>query len=487
MLNFLRKKKIAKRILWALAIIIIPAFVIWGAGSLSKQDSSDQYIGSIDGKKISVDKFIESIKDVQIGLLLSYFNQPQILSKIQNDRKFLNRFAWENLIIWNMANKERTSVSDKEVVGFVTRHPLFVRDGSFDNRIYNYILKNNLGINPRAFEESVRKFLINTKYRAGIVKNVTVSDEELRKAYKNEFEKAKVYYILIDKSDFKAGVNISEDEIGAFYEKGKDRFIEPEKVLLQYISFPHKEEGEKQKALADLKAAYEKLKARPRDMEKVAQKLGLEIKETPAFSQDEIVPEIGSAKEISGISFRMRPLLDILPIISEDERGVSYIIRVKEKILSRLKTVDEARLFIMETLKDEKALALAGERAQSLYEEAAESGISLKELAQKHSLELLQTDFVSRFDYVQGVGESYEITEDAFALGAGKTSAPIQTRKGFVLIEPLEFQFIDEGKYEMEKENYRDKILAAKKMKALQDWLSESAAGSFLNVNLDKI
>ncbi|MGB2705583.1 MAG: SurA N-terminal domain-containing protein, partial [Candidatus Omnitrophota bacterium] len=66
MLNFLRKKHIAKKVLWALAVIIIPAFVLWGAGSLSKRRFPFKYVGRISGRKVSVKEFLKSVKDVRI-------------------------------------------------------------------------------------------------------------------------------------------------------------------------------------------------------------------------------------------------------------------------------------------------------------------------------------------------------------------------------------------------------------------------------------
>ena len=119
MLNILRRKKIKKRILWALAIIIIPAFVFWGAGSLTKRPLSSKYIGMIDGEKIPFDDFVKSMQDTQVSLFLNYFNQPEILRRFRNDRAFLSGLSWENLIIKERAKKDKVSVSDEEVINFI--------------------------------------------------------------------------------------------------------------------------------------------------------------------------------------------------------------------------------------------------------------------------------------------------------------------------------------------------------------------------------
>ena len=487
MLNLLRRKKVAKRVLWFLAIIIIPAFVLWGAGSLSKRDLPYKYIGTIDGRNIPVDTFVKSTKDVQIGLFLTYFNQPQALDGLRKDRKLLNRLAWESLLVTRSAMKAKISVSNEEVINFITRHPLFVKGGVFDDRLYKYILKNSMGLTPRAFEESVRDFLVNMKYKNAIIENVSISQDELRQSYKNEFEKATVYYVLIDKNDFKEGIEVSEDEITYFYEENKDRFKESEKVVLQYIAFPHKEKGTKEKALYDLRNAYEKLRPRPSDLEKTAKRLNLVIRETEPFSQDEIVPQIGDIKHVGIISFRLRPLVDILPVASEEEMGTSYIIRVKERMPPRIKPKDKVAFYIEGIIKNENALGLAKDEADKLYSIAKSENIGLKKLARIYDLNLRNTDLISRFDYVEGIGESYNIIDSAFRLKLGEISKPLKVRKGSALIESLELLAIDEEKFEKDKENYKNKVLSVKKIKALENWFDKAKANSSLNVDLDRI
>lgn len=487
MLALLRRKKVMKRLLWLLAIIIIPAFVLWGAGSLANKKSPFKYIGTIEGKKITVDEFIKSSRDVQIGLFLNYFNQPQALDKLQEDRPLLNRLAWENLLLKKVTQKSGIKVSDEEVVDFITRHPLFLRGGVFDEKLYGYILKNSLGTTPRAFEENVRDYLISGAFRETIIKNVAVSDGELLRSYKNEFEKAKVRYVIINDADFKESADVSEREIDVFYEKNKDRFEDPEKVILQYIAFPHKEKGQKGKALDDLRDAYEKLKRHTRDMEKAAKRYSLHVEETKPFSQDSVVPEITGIRDINVFPFRLEPVIDIIPAVTDDEIGISYIVRVKEKLPSRIKEKDEVTGYIASALKDEKAADLAEKKTIDISEEARTYEMSLKEVAKKHNLQSQETELISRFDYVGGAGESYKIVDTAFALKVGDISKPVEVRKGFAIIEPVDFLFIDEEKFESDKDVYKNKILAVKKMKALQSWLAKISAASSLNVRLDRI
>ena len=61
MLKTLRHKKVAKKILITLAAIIIPAFVLWGSGSIIRSNKGPNYAGLLFGRKISFEKYNDSL------------------------------------------------------------------------------------------------------------------------------------------------------------------------------------------------------------------------------------------------------------------------------------------------------------------------------------------------------------------------------------------------------------------------------------------
>ena len=65
MLKVLRNKNVAKAVLWALLILILPAFVLWGTGSLGRSDKKGpSYAGIIENNRVSFDDFAQSMKEV---------------------------------------------------------------------------------------------------------------------------------------------------------------------------------------------------------------------------------------------------------------------------------------------------------------------------------------------------------------------------------------------------------------------------------------
>ena len=105
MLKLFRKKAVAKIVLWGILILILPAFVIWGSGSLGRKDKGPTYVGTIAGKKVSFDDFAQSIGAARCQIILSYFNQPKVLDTLLNNKQFMGRLAWDRLIMLNQAKK----------------------------------------------------------------------------------------------------------------------------------------------------------------------------------------------------------------------------------------------------------------------------------------------------------------------------------------------------------------------------------------------
>lgn len=228
MLKFFRQKHIAKIVFWALVILILPAFVLWGTGGIGRsKEKGPSYVGLIDRKKISFEDLAENMTGIRSLLVLNYFARPQVLDTFLNNKPLVAKLAWERLICLREARKHKIKIPDKDVIAYIRSHPIFLRNGSFDSRIYGYVLTHNIGLAPRSFEEIVRENLMIQRLKDIIAKDITVSDEEVLKEYKEENEKLKISYILTGTKDFEDKVSMDDKTIKDYYEKHKSEFILP--------------------------------------------------------------------------------------------------------------------------------------------------------------------------------------------------------------------------------------------------------------------
>ena len=360
MLKVFRQKYVTKIVLWAILILILPAFVIWGTGGMGRsRDKGPTYAGLIKNKKVSFDEFAESISAVKCQLVLNYFNQPKALEIFLKNKPFLGKLAWDRLIMVKEAIAYKMRASDKEVVKCIRSHPLFLRSGGFDERMYGYVLRNNLNLDARTFEEIMRQNLAVQKLQNLLTKDIKTSDSEALENYKSENEKFKISYILFPVSDFTAQVTISEAELKNYYEEYHEEFLLPAKegeardepagiakfedVKESIKSLLSEKEAGKlaAKKSEDTDEKIKELVGKDKEsFESAAAKLELKVDTTILFSRTDYLEGIGEAANIA----------DVCAKLKNDEISSS----VKARKGSLIFKVAEAQGFDEERFKKEK-------------------------------------------------------------------------------------------------------------------------------------
>ncbi|NQT22969.1 MAG: SurA N-terminal domain-containing protein [Candidatus Omnitrophica bacterium] len=482
MLSALRKKHVAKRIIWVLAIIIIPAFVLWGAGNLGKRRRGLATIGFVGERKVTVEDFLEYRRGVQLVFLLQFYDNKEELDKIFEDRMLLNKLAWDNIVMLEEAKKRKVRVTNEEVVDFVTSQRLFNSNGTFDERFYNYMLRRNLNMNPRTFEEEIRRQLKISKLKESVIKPITVSEEEVRQFYALEFEKGIISYVILERDKYKSQVQVSQQEIEDYYVKFKNEFKILQKSSFQYIEFPYKDADEKAALIETIKEALEGLKTKAGGFDSIAKDFNKETQETGLFSIENLPPKLNWSGDVYRLIFTME-IGQMRVIIDEGAEGNIYILRIKEKLPARLMTEKEALPLIKEMFIKGKSEKIARDNAIKLYGIIKNKKNSLEEAALSFGLTTNKTEFIARADYLEEVGEAYDILDSIFKKEVGVISHPFETRKGFMLARLDAFQKIDEKKLEEEKEEYRKKVLTSKKAQALQKWFTNISKDAQLIVD----
>ena len=179
MLKVLRNKKTAKRIWIGLGIIIMPAFIFWGLGGAIGDKGEKGYAGIIAGKKISNREFKDSLSAVK-NMAIMRFGAD--FAQVVKDEELQNQ-AWQRLALVYEAKRLNIKASDQEVVERIESYPFFKRDGVFDKRLYNDLLKYLFSTQPRVFEEEARQNIIISKLFQKITNGITVDDKDAQERY----------------------------------------------------------------------------------------------------------------------------------------------------------------------------------------------------------------------------------------------------------------------------------------------------------------
>jgi hypothetical protein len=223
MLKLLRNKKIAKKIWIGLAVIIIPAFALWGFGEGSRGQEKSSIAGNIFGKNISNLEFRDSLIAVRTMAMMQFGDKLPEIEKYLN----LEGQAWERLILLHEAKVRRINVKDKEVVKEIQNAPYFQDKNGFSNKIYQEALRYALRLQARIFEEQTRQNLILAKLYHQITQNSKLNDDQVHQEYLKANQELNIHYIASLFSEFAKTIKPSEKEIDSYFDQNKAMFKEP--------------------------------------------------------------------------------------------------------------------------------------------------------------------------------------------------------------------------------------------------------------------
>ncbi len=488
MLKQLRKKENAKRVLWILAIIIVPLFVLWGSVSPMRGQGKINYAGKIFGRKVSFEEFNDCLQAVKTQAVLQFGDN---FNKVQ---KFLNleRETWDRLILLHEARKRKIKITNQEVVEAIKKYPLFQRDAKFDPKIYEDVLMYGLHIPPREFEEQIRLSLMFVKLFEDLTKGVKADDRELAEEYKKANEKVRLSYFLFTPALFEKGISADAPSIKDYYEKHKIEFKKPASINIQYlgVDFTSPTNPEEKRQILEKVGLAATALQKDADFEKVAKHLGLFVKETGFFSPQGPIPAIGWSNEFLETAFNLKPQ-EISPPL-ETPKGI-YILKLKEKRDSYIPDLVEVESEVKKILIFEKSSELAQAKAKESLEkirkiQKANKKIDFAKLAKSFEVELKTTPLFKYGEYIPTIGIAKEFQDAAFSLrdSKDKISEVISLPAGFCILKLEENQKIDEKKFGQEKENFKKELLDKKKKEAFNSFFQELKKDARLQDNISK-
>ncbi len=483
-LKILRSRKFAKRVLLGLLILIIPAFILWGAGSVTKGPG---LIGKIGKQKIYLNDFAKSRQGIKVQVLFTYYGDLNTLNQILQNRPMINFMAWERLVLLNEARSRKIKVANDDVLSFISQHPLFLRDGAFDKGVYNYILRNNLSVGPRQFEELVRENLQVKLLRHDLLKNINITEEDVLEYYRTMNDRIEFSYMTIDKAPFSEDVTVSDEEAREFYEANKDKFFEPAKVEVEYIELSYENASEKSSVAGEMEKIYPELSKFPTRFRQIADEHGMRYGDTGPFSRRDAIPGIPFFKDFHDMAFAMKEG-EISPLVfSAPEKGSAYVLRKVRDIPPRHQGFEELRPDIMKNLAERKTLLLAEKKANELLAKMAETGATLEETASELGQETQKTEPVAFSGYIENIGPAKEIIIHAHKTGQGKLMPPVITQKGALLMRVDNILPADEADFEENKETLRRNLLMQKQANTLDKWFREEAPKVELKKALEEL
>ena len=488
-------------ILWLLLFFFIASMTMGGlvGGSniisvLFGSKDIRNYVGSIDGKRISIREY-----DYQLRVALNnILNTQGENAQVSEDR--LHRDAWESLkedyIIKEKIKELNLTVYSEEVKDYMLQSPPqkyqealnaagFFTDssGAFDLISYQNAIRNGQmplstkQLNIR-WEDGIKNFLSNKKLTDSYNLLSSLTENEIKEEYVRNNIDLTIDYIYVNNSNIPdSSIIIPEDKLLAYYEENKkDKYLVNEKVKLDYVLYKSSisEDDtlnfniEKDSLMSEAFILSDE--ANYTTFDQALDSYSKTIEDTISVSQalqgfSGIPSEMGNSRKV--IRFAFDGDLNMVSTPFEMNNGIA-VFRILEKDKETFKPFSEVKesieRILMRDLKAEKAKAMINEFKDADWSNIADSN----DLINFES----QAEGKISANY-KGIGKSPELEGELSALNEpGDISGLIKTPTSFAFAKLVDKTAIDEEDYQEKYPNIKSQLLLNKRFSSgYNEWL----------------
>jgi len=467
MLDFLRQRA-GSWMVKALLGAIIVVFVFWGVGTFRTRQAD--ILAKVNGEVITFTAY-RSLYAQRMEQLQRMFRgqlTDEILKQLNVPQQVFEELV-KRVLLAQVAEEMGIRVSPDEVRLTISRLPAFQSNGKFDPRRYQLLLRE-LRLTPRDFEEQVRAQILEAKVRRLFTSPIRATENEAKEHYVFLNEKLLLKYVMLPVVQCEKEVQISEDELKAYFEKHKERYRTPLKIKLTYYLLPFDEVRKGLKITEEeIKEYYEAHKEEYHTPEerklrhiliskkpdeddeaffKRAQKIRQQIK-TPEdlarlakeYSDDPHTKDKGGdlgflkkGEVFTGLGEAVFSAKEG-EILGPLRSPMGYHIILVEKIKpEKYRPLEEVRGEIERKLKDRKLKEVAWEQANKIYDQIILAG-GLEAWAKKKGIQLEETPLFDLRHPPAGPVANPEVLEAARKMEEGELGPLVEVGSGILIFK----------------------------------------------------
>lgn len=248
MLDTLRKK--TKVILWITVVtFLITIVLVWGGESQVGCGLADGVIGRVNGSPIMVETFNQVLQARR-----EQMRQNRGGEMGPGDEAAVVKQTWDAIVEEKLLNEEALKrglvATDAEVLhtarnnppADLVQNPQFQTNGQFDLAKYQQIL-DNPDIDPSFFlglEAYIRSTLPIEKLQNLVYSTAVVSDAEIRRAFRDRNEQARVTYRQYLNTSYTLPTAVTDAEAETYFKAHPDEFDLPAQASVRYVRLERK-------------------------------------------------------------------------------------------------------------------------------------------------------------------------------------------------------------------------------------------------------
>lgn len=192
-------------------------------------------LGEVNGEVITQLDFDRAIavRNNQIMSSLGENYSPDLLDTERVRQAALNDLVVAKLFL-SEAEEQDMSVSDAQISSSVLTNPGFQLDGGFSETMFrNYLA--NMGYTSAEFMDSYRQDLISRQLTTGLLSSGFSTDMLVQNIVAVSQEERSYEYIQLPVESVLDQVEVTEEQIQAFYDENTDMFEQPEMISVNYV------------------------------------------------------------------------------------------------------------------------------------------------------------------------------------------------------------------------------------------------------------
>jgi len=215
-------------------VIIVVPFALFGIETLLG-GGGVQYVAEVNGQGISAVELQQQINQQKRRLLMSIGDDvdPAMLDDQLLAGPALE-FVVQKTLLMQAAKEYGLAVSDARLGQFIADMQVFQVEGRFDADLYRRIVSDQ-GYSSKGFQDTLREELIVDQLQAGLASSDFATGAEVEQLAKIEGERRDVRYMLLPLESFRDEMALDDEEVVAWYEENRDRYITAESVDIEYI------------------------------------------------------------------------------------------------------------------------------------------------------------------------------------------------------------------------------------------------------------
>lgn len=436
--------------------IIILSFALFGVDAYNRAGGSVPVVAQVGERKITLPEYEEALRSEQTRLRKAGERDAAILNGKALKSAVLERLIREQLLI-EQAAKLGYSADKAAIFAAVEREPAFQENGRFSQAQFERFLEYNR-LNREQYVASIAQNQIIRELLALQADTSIVSHAQAGRLARILAQRREVAEAILHAADFTARVQVTPQQIQAYYDAHPELSRVPEQARVEYIVFsPEAIMAHLQVSEADAKAYYaahaaefaqperrevahilirvppDAKPAERQAAQEKAQQILRQVQQNPKlfgelakrYSQDPLTAAKGGSfgfiqrgtlfKQIEDAAFSMAPG-EVRGLV-ESPAGF-HIVQLQAVTGGGQRSFDEVKAQVMDAAKRDMALRRFNEEADLFGDAVYSKPDSLKPAAEKYQLPIQTSDWFGRQGPAQGVLKNERLLSAIFSSDA---------------------------------------------------------------------